>query len=354
MPTEKKPFVDFRAIRSQITMEQALEHYGVLSTFKRSGHRLSGPCPIHNGNNPTQFRVDTEKNIWNCFSECKHGGNVLDFIAKKEDVSIHEAAIKACDWFGISLGEVKIDDSFRRASGESPQTRGKSGPKQKARTQSGQEPVRSDDNTPNAPLKFRLEHLHQEAPYLTETRGLTVQTISEFGMGFFKGEKGLMVGRIVIPIHNIKGELIAYAGRWPGDVPDQDTPKYKLPPGFKKSLELFNIHRAIKEPPEKPWVVVEGFFDAIKLHQHGFRKVVALMGSSMSPAQEKLIQQQVTASGHVILMLDEDEAGKAGREDIAVRLSKYCFVKIHVFGKPDTQPEHLSREELQRLLGGAQ
>ena len=101
MPKEKKPFVDFRDIRSRITMEQVLEHYGVLDKFTRNGSRLSGPCPIHNGTNPTQFRVDTEKNIWNCFSECKHGGNVLDFIAKKEDLSIHDAAIKACEWFTL-------------------------------------------------------------------------------------------------------------------------------------------------------------------------------------------------------------------------------------------------------------
>ncbi len=103
----KKPFVDFRDIRSRITIEQVLEHYAVLHTFKRTGDRLSGPCPIHKGNNPTQFRVETEKNIWHCFSECKQGGNVLDFIAKMEDVSIHDAALKACELFGIPLEEVK-------------------------------------------------------------------------------------------------------------------------------------------------------------------------------------------------------------------------------------------------------
>src|SRR5258708_14947639 len=102
MHKTKKPFVDFRAIRARVTMEQVLDHYGVLDTFKRNGNRLSGPCPIHGGSNPTQFRVDTDKNLWNCFSECKNGGNVLDFIARKEDVSIHDAAIKACEWMETS------------------------------------------------------------------------------------------------------------------------------------------------------------------------------------------------------------------------------------------------------------
>ena len=107
MSKERKPFVDFREIRSRITMEQILEHYGVLHTLKRAGNRLTGPCPIHNGTNPSQFRVETEKNIWNCFSECKHGGNTLDFIARKENCSVHDAALKACEWFDIPIAEVK-------------------------------------------------------------------------------------------------------------------------------------------------------------------------------------------------------------------------------------------------------
>src|SRR5258708_28034153 len=73
----KTKFVDFKAVKAAITMEQVLEHYGLLTKFKRSGDRLSGPCPIHKGSNPTQFSVSTSKNIWKCFSECKKAGNTL-------------------------------------------------------------------------------------------------------------------------------------------------------------------------------------------------------------------------------------------------------------------------------------
>src|SRR6267142_2076847 len=97
----KSKLVDFRAVKAAITMEQVLEHYGLFDRFKKSGDNLSGPCPIHKGTNPTQFRVSISKNIWNCFSECKHGGNVLDFIARMEDVSIHAAALKAIEWFQL-------------------------------------------------------------------------------------------------------------------------------------------------------------------------------------------------------------------------------------------------------------
>jgi DNA primase len=336
----KKPFVDFRDIRSRITMEQVLQHYNLLDTFKRSGHSLSGPCPIHKGTNKTQFRVDTEKNIWNCFSECKRGGNTLDFIAKMEGIPIHDAAIKACEWFEISLDKVKGADDEPEGKAAAPKPAAKS------------KPVAEDDK-PNPPLKFKLDKLQREHPYLTQERGLTLETIIDFGLGYFTGEKGMMVGHIVIPINNVKGEVVAYAGRWLGEPPDKDTPKYKLPPNFKKRQELFNLDRAIKEPAEKPLVIVEGFFDVIKLHQHGYGKVVALMGSTMSTAQEELIRQHTDKQSHIIVMLDENAAGKEGRTDVAARLSQHCFVKTHTFDKPDAEPEHLTAAELMQILEGA-
>src|SRR6185503_6628416 len=92
----KSSFVDFKAIKSALSMEQVLAHYDLLEKFKRNGDSLSGPCPIHKGTNPTPFRVSVSKNIWNCFSGCK-GGNALDFIARMETITIHAAALKAVE-----------------------------------------------------------------------------------------------------------------------------------------------------------------------------------------------------------------------------------------------------------------
>src|ERR1700733_15078834 len=97
----KSSLIDFKAVKAAITMEQVLNHYGLLDQFKRSGDSLSGPCPIHKGSNPTQFRVSVSKNVWNCFSECKHGGNSLDFLSRMDKVSIRAAATKAMEWFNI-------------------------------------------------------------------------------------------------------------------------------------------------------------------------------------------------------------------------------------------------------------
>jgi hypothetical protein len=79
-------FVDFKAVKAAVSMLQVLERYGLAETFKRSENSLSGPCPLHNGQNKTQFRVSLDKNCWNCFGTCKGGGNVLDFVAQEEQI----------------------------------------------------------------------------------------------------------------------------------------------------------------------------------------------------------------------------------------------------------------------------
>jgi DNA primase len=339
----KNQFVDFKAIKAAITMQQVLEHYGLFDRFKKSGDSLSGPCPIHKGSNPTQFRVSISKNIWNCFSECKHGGNTLDFIARMDNVTIHAAAQKAIEWFGLDSEAM----SARSEENAEPSTEAP-----KRDTASTTKPISKQSSpipekvAPNPPLKFRLDKLERNHPYLTE-RGLTPETLIDFGVGFCA--KGMMAERIAIPIHNPEGKVVAYAGRWPGE-PTGDVPKYKLPQGFRKSLELFNIDRAIQEPADKPLVIVEGFFGCMKLHQFGLKKVVALMGSSMSPTQEELIRTHTDRKSQVILMLDEDEAGRAGREEIVVRLAKFVFAKVHAFDQEDQQPEHLSAEEVVALF----
>lgn len=343
MPRSK--FVDFKSVKAVLTMEQVLQHYGLLDQFKRGSDSLSGPCPIHKGSNPTQFRVSLSKNVWNCFSECKHGGNTLDFIARMENISIHAAALKAIAWFELDQEAMSSDSETESGEpAEDPNGSATPAPRPKARAT-----VAPENSTPNKPLEFRLDKLDRSHPYLAE-RGLSLETIVDFGIGFCA--KGMMAGRIAIPIHNAEGKVVAYAGRHPGE-PAEDTPKYKLPQGFRKSLELFNLDRAVKEPADTPLVIVEGFFGCMWLHQHGCRKVVALMGSTLSAAQEELIRQHTHQHSQIMVMLDEDEAGQTGREDLAVRLTRLCFVRMHSFTDHATEPEHLSPDEVADLIGGA-
>jgi DNA primase len=108
------------------------------------------------------------------------------------------------------------------------------------------------------------------------------RTARTFGIGFYAG-KGLLRGRIVIPIHNESGELIAYAGR----AIDEKEPKYRFPAGFRKSLVLFNLHRVLATKT-RTVIVVEGFFDTTAVHQAGY-PVMGLMGSTISRHQADLL-----------------------------------------------------------------
>jgi DNA primase len=154
----KSSFVSFKAIKAAITMEQVLTHYGLMEKFKRKGDSLNGPCPIHKGTNPTQFRVSVSKNIFNCFSECKHGGNVLDFIAKMEDVSIHAAALKAVEWFDIAP-EIAAgnSDEEREQPAAAPKAERTSAPKTVAKD--SREPVEATSG-PNKALSFVWKSLN--------------------------------------------------------------------------------------------------------------------------------------------------------------------------------------------------
>jgi DNA primase len=336
-------FVDFKAVKAAVSMLQVLEHYGLAESFKPSGNSLSGPCPLHNGQNRTQFRVSFKKNCWNCFGTCKGGGNVLDFVARKEGCSLREAALALCDWFQLPTQEKPARPAKDAGEPPTPDAPPKAEHRSKASKAKSASP---EEDGPNKPLGFALQNLDPAHPYLAE-RGLSVETIGEFGLGYC--HKGSMTGRVVIPIHNAEGQLAAYAGRWPGTPPDEDTPKYKLPPGFRKAQEVFNLHRATCEPQSKPLYIVEGFFDCIWLWQHGIRRVVALMGSTMSPAQAALIEKAVSPDGRVVVMLDEDDAGRAGREKAVSRLSLHCFVRAIQFAHEDQQPQALTAEELRQL-----
>lgn len=340
----KSKFVEFKAVKGAVTMEQILNYYSLLDTLKRNGDSLTGPYPIHKGTNPTQFRVSISKHCWNCFSECKNGSNVLDFVARMESISIQQAAVKMAEWFHFDAELESPDENElpKRELRKPPTSRP---PESKAPHESL---AKAEEIGINKPLGFMLQNLDTKYAYFVQ-RGLKPEAVTEFGLGYCA--KGSMSGCIVIPIHNIKGELVAYAGRLPGEATDEH-PKYKLPAGFKKSVELFNLHDAIREPADQPLVVVEGFFDAIKLWQHGYGKDVAPMGSILSSAQEESIIRQTNSQSTVLLMFDEDAAGRFGREQTMLKLCERLYVRVFKFDEEGQQPENLTPEQLHELAGG--
>ena len=164
---------------------------------------------------------------------------------------------------------------------------------------------------PNRPLGFALQGIDTRHPYLTQ-RGISPATAQLFGVGMYHGT-GFLAGRCVIPIRDEKSQLVAYAGR----AVNGEEPKYRFPAGFRKSQVLFNLDRAMQTGGRNV-IVVEGFFDALKVHQAGHPAVVALMGSSFSQRQSELLLSHFAS---VTLMLDGDEPGRRAAEVIAQLLT---------------------------------
>src|SRR5437762_900296 len=274
-------WVDFKQLKADVAIEHVLAYYGV--HLRRIGAtELRGRCPLPthtSSRSRDSFAVSMARNVWSCRSlSCmqargsRPGGNILDLVALMEGCSIRDAALRLHEWSSAAPERFIVPRESRP------------------------EPIASE----NPPLRFALQYIDATHPYLT-SRGVTPHTVRTFGLGFYMG-KGLLRGRIVIPIHSQSGELIAYAGR----AINGQEPKYRFPAGFRKSLVLFNLHRALGTEA-RTVIVVEGFFDALKVHQAGHPGVVALMGSAFSQRQSELLLSRFAS---VTLLLDGDQPGR--------------------------------------------
>jgi len=309
-------WVEFDAVKQAVSLEAVLHHYQVPG-LRRRRDQVAGRCPIHGGQRDDSFRASLSKNAFHCFS-CQAQGNVLDFVAAMEKCSIREAAWRLQRWFGVGTAAGPVQPmawGLRKV-----------------------ELVREKEGC-NPPLRFVLTGVDHGHAYLQQ-RGIDRALAAEFGIGFYSGP-GLMSGRLVIPIRNPHGQVVAYAGR----AVDGGLPKYKLPPGFRKGSELFNIHRAAATSSQTV-IVVEGYFDCLRVHQAGFPFVVALMGTSLSAGQKSVLTGRFD---RIILMLDGDVAGRTASQTISTKLSEKCTALLA--NVPEgAQPDQLSPAALRDLI----
>jgi DNA primase len=314
-------WVSLKQIKADVAIEQVLERYGV-RLRRVGGADLRGRCPLPthtSSRSRDSFAVNIARNVWSCRSQScmqarggRPGGNILDLVVLMEGCSLREAALRLQGSSGAAPERFIVSrDARPRAS-----------------------------VSENAPLRFTLRYVETRHPYLS-ARGVTSQTTRTFGIGLYGGH-GLLRGRIVIPIHNVSGELIAYAGR----AINGQEPKYRFPAGFRKSLVLFNLHRVLKTGA-RTVIVVEGFFDAMAVYQAGHPAVVALMGSSLSRQQADLL---TTHFDRVLLMLDGDEAGRHGAAAITSALAGRIDL-VPILLDEGTQPDQLARTAIQHLVG---
>jgi DNA primase len=315
-------WVDFGFIKKSVDIERVLEHYRVPLKRVRKGY-LRGHCPLPthgSAQSRESFAVDISRNVWACHSascgQARHGkvgGNILDLVACMEACSIREAALRLRAWGDVAR-DTGLPDQLvskgRRADG-------------------------SQEELPRLSFTLRL----QWHPYL-EQRGIQWQTAARFGAGYYSGS-GFLRGRMVFPIHDERGELVAYAGR----TIDGREPRYLFPPRFRKSQVVFNLHRAVKSAARhgSMAIVVEGFFDCLKVHQAGYGNVVALLGASVSDRQSELL---ATHFRELVLMLDGDETGRRASRVLAARWPAAYMAWVPA----GWQPDQLSHDQIQGIL----
>ena len=315
---------DFRSIKQRIPIDAVLARYGV-KLRPAGAHTLCGPCPLptHTSRKSRDsFSVNLSLRVWSCHSaSCiaarggRLGGHVIDLVTILDRCSLREAGLRLQDWFRVHPSHPAPTVATAMASSAA---------------------------EPNRPLGFVLQGIDALHPYLTR-RGISPSTARLFGVGIYHGS-GFLAGRCVIPIRDEKSQLVAYAGR---AVSGQE-PKYRFPAGFRKSQVLFNLDRAT-ETGGNGVIVVEGFFDALKVHQAGHPAVVALMGSSFSQRQSELLLSHFAS---VTLMLDGDEPGRCATHIIAKLLRPK--VRVREVTLPDrAQPDQLSSSEIHVLVDGS-
>jgi DNA primase len=288
--------------------------------LRKRGQNFVGICPFHNDTHPS-FYVSPSKEIYKCFA-CGAGGNVFTFLTEYDKISFVDAVKQLGDKYGIEvkLSGVSEDQDYYTKLYELHEYAAKIFQKR----------LFSDDG--KSVIK-----------YLTE-RGLTTDTIKKFKIGltatgwedlynkvkaqkysndvieksglFTKSSKGIFDrfrDRIMFPIFNQSGKVIAFGGR----ALDKDEPAKYLnspeTPLYHKSDVLYGLHLSRQAIREKGSVVlVEGYMDFIQLFQGGIENVVAASGTALA---ERHVQQIKKFTNRVYLTYDGDQAGT----DAAIR-----------------------------------
>lgn len=283
--------------------------------LKRRGRNMVGLCPFHGEKTPS-FNIYTESESFYCFG-CGVGGDVISFIMKIENLDYVEAVKYLCQRSGMEMPENSYDDSMS-----------------KLRTrvfEANREAARFYNSTLNsADGKIGLDYFH--------SRALSDRTIRRFGLGFadenwsslcnhlkskgFKDNeiiaanlgvqrrngKGIydrFTNRVMFPIIDLRGNVIAFGGR----IMTDEKPKYlntSDTPVFKKSANLFSLNYA-KNAGTRTLILCEGYMDVIALNQAGFSNAVATLGTALTSEQAMLIKRY---ADEVIICYDSDEAGQ--------------------------------------------
>ncbi len=302
------------SIKQRCDIESVISSY---VTLKQTGYHLKGLCPFHSEKTPS-FVVYTDNQSFYCFG-CGAGGDVVNFVMRTENLDYVSAVESLAKRAGIAL---PMDGDYK--SGE--------------RGVSRQRVLQMNLEA----AKFYRSMLHDDnigAPgraYLM-SRGLTSAIVGRFGLGYSppsgkmmlnhlrslgfkdeeihtayfagKNERGYydyFRGRVMFPIIDVSGNVVAFGGR----VLDDAKPKYlntSNTPAFIKGKTLFALNYA-KNYCTEHLILCEGYLDVISMHQAGFQSAVATLGTAITSDHARIIKKYTSK---VILSYDSDEAGVA-------------------------------------------
>ncbi len=349
-------------IKQTVSIEQVLGQYGV--ELRRQGAQLVGLSPFREEQTPSFYVKDR---MW-----CDQGlakkevgarrymvlpsgkavsGDVFGLVMGLEDCDFKAAAKKLRDLF---CPDVATSPASEPAAVQSPRERAEKSTVRETRARTDQ--VLDVAENPVIDIKLTLK----PARLLLE-RAFTQETLDFFQVGWTPA--GLFRGRIVYPVHNVKGQLVAYAGRAVKEEDAAENGLYRFPPKFKKGLEIWNLWRVLSDPEAREQlerdglVLVEGMNDVMMLWQNGIKNAGAIFGSDLTPAQRRLLLEHC-ADRRFTLAFDDDEAGRratasaleALQSEAWVRVADYSRVKKGERVERPTEPEHLTRSEALQVL----
>ena len=316
------------AFIDELTARNPIEDVvGQYVTLKRSGSNLFGLCPFH-GEKTASFSVSPDKGIYYCFG-CHKGGGVIHFQMEIEGLSYPDAVRALAKRAGM---EVPDDEQYQSRYRQQERLWALS--KEAARffnTQlygpqgrEGLEYAKKRGMPQSTLTKFGIGFAPNSWDALTKAmlaKGYTEEELKESGLVSVSQKNGNIYdrfrNRLMFPIIDVRGNVIGFGGR----VMDDSTPKYLNSPEtiiFNKRKNLFALNLA-KKSKLGFLILVEGYMDAVALHQYGFDCAVASLGTSLTEEHATLLSRYTE---QVVLIYDGDQAGQNATQRAIPMLEK--------------------------------
>lgn len=353
-------------IRERVDIVELISSYLPL---KRAGGNYQGLCPFHGEKTPS-FNVNPARQIFHCFG-CGVGGNSVSFVMKMEGLSFPEAVRRLGSRVGIIVEEEAptAEQSQRREQVtrfvrvmETAATAYERVLLKEEAGARGRDYLNERGYDSETAKLFHLGYAPEQSDFLCkelESAGVVMSDAEELGLvrsGTSRpGRYDLLRNRLIFPIQDERGRIVAFGGRALGDA----QPKYLNSPEsllYHKGQILYGIFQA-KEAMRRTAeaIVVEGYFDLLALHRAGLTHTVAPCGTALTTEQARLIKR---FAARVFLLFDQDSAGqKANQRAMEIFLAEGLsplLVTLDAGDDPDSYLRKHGAEAMRERLAAAQ